>query len=111
MKNFLDKFFFRSNNLDYISVKIKDLTRKTPAHKIFEVISSYSPESEIRYVGGCIRKIINKEKVDDIDLATNLEPKQVCKALKDNNIRFYESGIEHGTITAIEDGYKFEIPL
>ena len=45
-------------------------------------INSYSSESEIRYVGGCIRKIINKENVDDIDLATNLEPKQVCEALK-----------------------------
>jgi poly(A) polymerase len=109
MKNFLDKFFFRSNNLDYISQNIKDLTKKTPANKIFNSINSYSSESEIRYVGGCIRKIINKEKVDDIDLATNLEPKQVCEALKKNEINYYETGIEHGTITAIIDEYKFEI--
>ena len=50
--------------------------------KIFEAIESYSSQSEIRYVGGCTRKIINEEKVDDIDLATNLEPNQVCEALK-----------------------------
>ena len=109
MKSFIDKIFLRSNNLDYISQSIKDLTKKTPSNKIFKAINSYSSESEIRYVGGCIRKIINKEKVDDIDLATNLEPKQVCEALKDNNIKYYESGIEHGTITAIEDDYIFEI--
>ncbi len=109
MRSFLDKFFFRSNNLDYISERIKDLTEKTPCHKIFESIYSYSPESEIRYVGGCIRKIINGEKVDDIDFATNLEPEQVCEALKKNNIKYYASGIVHGTITAIEDKYKFEI--
>ena len=109
MKSFIDKIFLRSNNLDYISQSIKDLTKKTPSYKIFKAINSYSTESEIRYVGGCIRKIINKEKVDDIDLATNLEPKQVCEALKKNNIEYYESGIEHGTITAIEDDYKFEI--
>ena len=109
MKSFIDKIFLRSNNLDYISQSIKDLTKKTPSYKIFKAINSYSAESEIRYVGGCIRKIINKEKVDDIDLATNLEPKQVCEALKKNNIEYYESGIEHGTITAIEDDYKFEI--
>ena len=42
------------------------------------------------YVGGCVRKIINNEKVD-IDLATNLEPKQVCETLKKNNIKYYES--------------------
>ena len=109
MKSFLDKIFFRSNNLDYISETIKDITRKTPSNKIFKAINSYSLESEIRYVGGCIRKIINKEKVDDIDLATNLEPKQVCEALKKNSINYYESGIKHGTITAIDANYKFEI--
>ena len=109
MKSFIDKIFLRSNNLDYISQSIKDLTKKTPSNKIFKAINSYSSESEIRYVGGCIRKLINKEKVDDIDLATNLEPKQICEALKNNNIKYYESGIEHGTITAIEDNYIFEI--
>jgi len=109
MKNFLDKIFFRTNNLDYISRNIKDLTYKTPAKIIFEAINSYSLESEIRYVGGCVRKVINKEIVDDIDLATNIEPKQVCDALKKNNISFFESGIEHGTITAVIDQYKFEI--
>tara|TARA_B100000989_G_scaffold260558_1_gene211192 strand:+ start:2381 stop:3655 length:1275 start_codon:yes stop_codon:yes gene_type:complete len=109
MKNFLDKIFFRSNNLDHVSQKIRDLTIKTPAYKIFEAINAYSPESEIRYVGGCIRKIINTEKVDDIDLATNIEPKKICDALYKNNIDFYESGKEHGTITAMIDEYKFEI--
>ena len=109
MKSFLDTIFFRSNNLDYISQNIKDLTKKTPTHKIFKAINSFSSESEIRYVGGCIRKIINKEKVDDIDLATNLEPNQVCEALGKNNIKYYETGVKHGTITAVIEKYKFEI--
>ncbi len=109
MRNFLDKIFFRSNNLDYISQSIKELTKKTPANEIFSAINSYSSESEIRYVGGCIRKIINKETVDDIDLATNLEPNQVCEALKKENIFFFETGIEHGTVTALIGKYKFEI--
>ena len=109
MRNFIDKFFFRSNNLDYISQNIKNLSNKTPANKIFEAINSYSNESEIRYVGGCIRKIINKENVDDVDLATNLEPYQICEALKKNNIQFHETGLAHGTITALIDEFKFEI--
>ena len=109
MKNFLDKFFFRSNNLKYISRNIKNLSKNTQAYKIFDAINSFSFEGEIRYVGGCIRKIINKEKVDDIDLATNLEPKEICEALKKNEINYYETGIEHGTITALIDNYKFEI--
>ena len=109
MKNFLDNIFSRSNNLDHISREIKNLTSKTPSHRIFEAINSYNAESEIRYVGGCIRKIINNERVDDIDLATNLEPKQVCDALSRKDIKYYETGVKHGTITAIIDEYLFEI--
>ena len=109
MRKFLDKIFFRSNNLDLISKTIKDLTNKTSADKIFKAIDSYSSESEVRYVGGFVRKILNNEKPDDIDLATNLEPSQVCESLKKNNIDYFESGIDHGTITAIIDDKKFEI--
>ncbi len=109
MKSFFDKIFLRSNNLSYVHKSIYDLTKKTPAQKVFDSINSYSADSEIRYVGGCIRKILNNEKIDDIDLATNLEPNQVCEALKLKNINFYESGIGHGTITALIDKYKFEI--
>ena len=109
MDNFLDKIFFRSRNLDYISQNLINLTTQTPAKRIFEALNTYSESSEVRYVGGCVRKIIKKETVDDIDLATNLVPSEVCDALKKQNINFYETGIQHGTITAIIDDYKYEI--
>jgi len=109
MDKFLDKIFFRSRNLDYISQNIKNITQYSSASKIFEAINNYSETSEIRYVGGCIRKIIKKEDVDDIDLATNLTPSEVCEALKKRGINFYKTGIEHGTITAIIDEQKYEI--
>ncbi|MDC1025499.1 CCA tRNA nucleotidyltransferase [Candidatus Pelagibacter sp.] len=109
MDKFLDKIFFRSRNLDYISQNLKDITNQTPANKIFEAINNYSESSEVRYVGGCIRKVIKKEIVDDIDLATNLKPNEICEALKNKDINFYETGIEHGTVTAVIDEYKYEI--
>ena len=109
MNNLLDRIFFRSKNLDYISQNLKDITNQTPANKIFEAINNYSESSEVRYVGGCIRKVINKEVVDDIDLATNLKPNEICEALKNKDINFYETGIEHGTVTAVIDEYKYEI--
>ena len=109
MDKFLDKIFFRSRNLDYISQNLKDITNQTPANKIFEAINNYSESSEVRYVGGCIRKVIKKELVDDIDLATNLKPNEICEALKNKDINFYETGIEHGTVTAVIDEYKYEI--
>jgi len=109
MNNLLDKIFFRSQTLNYVNLSFRNLKRETEVEQIFNAIHSFSAGSTIRYVGGCVRKIINKEKVDDIDLAVNLKPTDVCKALNNNNIKYYESGIEHGTITALINGIKFEI--
>jgi|TARA_B110000003_G_C16579226_1_gene507383 tRNA nucleotidyltransferase/poly(A) polymerase len=109
MNNLIDKIFFRSKNLNYINLSFENLKKETEVKKIFSAIHSFSKNSEIRYVGGCVRKIINKEKVDDIDLAVNLNPKNVCEALQKRNIRYYESGIKHGTITALLNDNKFEI--
>ena len=109
MIKLIDKFLKRSHNLNFTAKGFKDLLKYTPTKKIFNSINKFSLNSEIRFVGGCVRKILNKENIDDIDLATNLEPKQVCEALKSSNINYYESGIDHGTITALEDKYKFEI--
>ena len=109
MNSILDIIFLRRNNFKNISASIKALSIHKKVDQIFKVIKQNSTSGEIRYVGGCIRKILNNEVVDDIDLATNLEPQEVCEILKNNNIKFYESGIEHGTITAMIDNFKFEI--
>tara|TARA_B110000196_G_scaffold319181_1_gene336433 strand:- start:417 stop:1682 length:1266 start_codon:yes stop_codon:yes gene_type:complete len=109
MINIINKFFPQSKNFDSISLAFKRLRENTDVEKIFKAIGNFSDTSEIRYVGGCVRKIIKNELVDDIDLAVNLKPQEVCEALKKNNISFYESGIEHGTITATINGNKFEI--
>jgi tRNA nucleotidyltransferase/poly(A) polymerase len=109
MNNLLNKIFFRSQNLNYINLGFRIIKKETEVEQIFNAIHSFSETSNIRFVGGCVRKIINKEKVDDIDLAVNLKPKDVCQALKEKNIKYYESGIEHGTITALIDNNRFEI--
>tara|TARA_B100001057_G_C22804500_1_gene932796 strand:- start:577 stop:1851 length:1275 start_codon:yes stop_codon:yes gene_type:complete len=109
MINFLNKFIKRTNNLNNFSKRIKDLSTETPVKEIFDSINNFSNSAEIRYVGGCIRKIIKGELVDDIDLATNLNPQQACEALTNSNITFYETGIKHGTITAVIKNFNFEI--
>ena len=109
MIKFLDKFITRTNNLDYIAQGFQNLSKQFPVKKIFNSINKYSSNSEIRYVGGCVRKIILQENVDEIDLATNLNPHQACEALKNSDINFYETGIDHGTITAVINNFRFEI--
>ena len=106
MFNFLNKFFASSNN---IKSKFFDLQKTSSVKKIFEAFQDYSTDSEIRYVGGCVRKILNNEKVDDVDMATNLNPEEIKEVLKKKNIKFYETGKDHGTITAHINDEKYEI--
>jgi len=109
MINILSKIFKNKDNKNLFLKDFEKINEETNIEKIFNLITNFSDKSEIRYVGGSIRKIINNEKVDDIDLATNLTPTEVCEILKKNKISFYESGIKHGTITAKVDENKFEI--
>ena len=109
MKNILTKIFSSKAELNSKEKSFLEITKKTKVLEIFKAISNYNEESEIRYVGGCIRKILSKEKFDDIDLATNLKPNEVKECLINNNIDFFETGIEHGTITARLDEKNFEI--
>ena len=109
MFNLLNKIFYLSKNLNVVSSKFSILKKETSIEKIFKAIENYSEEAEVRYVGGCIRKILNNEKVEDIDLATNIEPIKVKSALQKNGINFYETGMTHGTITASIENEKYEI--
>ena len=109
MKNILTKIFSSKADLSSKELSFLEITKKTKVSEIFKVISNYNESSEIRYVGGCVRKILNNEKIDDIDLATNLKPNEVKECLQNNNIDFFETGIEHGTITARLDEKNFEI--
>ena len=109
MKNILGKIFSSKNNISSKEKSFLEITKKTKVAEIFKIISNYNDLSEVRYVGGCVRKILNNEKFDDIDLATNLKPNEVKECLKINNIDFFETGIDHGTITARIDEKNFEI--
>ena len=109
MKALLKKIFQNKKISSDKDLKFLDLKNNKGVNKIFGAINNYNETSEIRYVGGCVRKILNDEKTDDIDLATNLTPDQVKQCLDKNQIKFFETGIEHGTITAVIDDQNFEI--
>ena len=109
MKNILSKIFSSKNELSSKEISFLEITKTTKVSELFKVISKYNDQSEIRYVGGCVRKILSNQKFDDIDLATNLKPEEVKECLKNNSIDFFETGIEHGTITARIEEINFEI--
>ena len=77
--------------------------------QLFKSFNSYSKNAELRFVGGCVRNLISDEKVDDIDLSTNLKPENVIEILKNSKINYFDSGIDHGTVTAVINKKSFEI--
>ena len=62
-----------------------------------------------RYVGGCVRDAILKRPVKDIDVATPEPPETVMELLRAAGIRAIPTGIEHGTVTALDGEERFEV--
>jgi tRNA nucleotidyltransferase/poly(A) polymerase len=102
----IDLFLFKIFGSDK---SIKFLKNIKEAKIIFSYLNDIGGESKIRFVGGCVRKVLCGERSDDIDLATYLEPEEVKKKLAESPIKVIDTGITHGTVTAILNKKKFEI--
>lgn len=87
----------------------KPLENIKEAKIIFSYLNDIGKESAVRFVGGCVRKAICGENIDDIDLATSLKPDEVKKRLNREDIKVVDTGISHGTVTVILNKKKFEI--
>ena len=99
---------FQKDNIIRLSVKnLDDLKYFNTAKQIF--ICFQNQNYKLKLVGGCVRKLITEEKIDDMDIAINIEPEKIKKVLVEQKIKFVETGIKYGTITALINDFKFEI--
>ena len=64
---------------------------------------------DLRIVGGAVRDLVLGNEPKDIDLASDATPEETIKMLRNAGIKVIETGLEHGTITAIVNGEDFEI--
>ncbi len=62
-----------------------------------------------RFVGGCVRNALLGEPVADVDIATQLVPELVQKAMIAAGIAVHPTGIEHGTLTVVADHQPYEV--
>ncbi|MBV9510592.1 MAG: CCA tRNA nucleotidyltransferase [Caulobacteraceae bacterium] len=62
-----------------------------------------------RFVGGCVRNALIGQPIDDVDIATVLEPQTVIRALRAAGLKAVPTGVEHGTATAVAERRAFEI--
>ncbi|WP_242122769.1 CCA tRNA nucleotidyltransferase [Sphingobium sp. Sx8-8] len=64
---------------------------------------------EARFVGGAVRDGLLGLPVNDLDIATVLDPRGVIDRLKSAGIKAVPTGIDHGTVTAVIHGWPVEI--
>ena len=62
-----------------------------------------------RFVGGCVRKYLSDDEIDDIDIATILSSADIKEKFKNTNFKIIDTGIKHGTITLISEKLKLEL--
>ncbi|MDE6505760.1 MAG: CCA tRNA nucleotidyltransferase [Eubacterium sp.] len=60
-------------------------------------------------VGGCVRDYLLGKNAGDIDITTSAAPQQVESILQSESIKVVETGIKHGTVTAVLNGEPYEI--
>jgi len=78
---------------------------------IFKKLQEGIPEDKVtaRFVGGCVRKHLSNEKIDDIDIATILTTDQIKEKFKDTNLKVIDTGVKHGTVTIVSENHKVEL--
>ena len=87
--------FYKNKDLKFI---FKKLQEDIPGDKV-----------AARFVGGCVRKYLTNEKIDDIDIATILTTDQIKERFKDTNLKVIDTGVKHGTVTIVSENHKVEL--
>ena len=94
----IKKFFFpfyKNSDLKFVFSKLQqDISSQTKA---------------AMFVGGCVRKHLLNEEIDDIDIATSLTTDQIKKRFEGTKFNIIDSGIAHGTVTLVSKELKLEL--
>ena len=78
---------------------------------VFDTLQKGFPKETVvaRFVGGCVRKFLKYEKIDDIDIATILNSNEIKNKFNNTKFKLIDTGIKHGTVTLISDQLKLEL--
>ena len=87
--------FYKNNEIQYVFNKLQEGFPK-------DIVTA-------RFVGGCVRKFLSNEEIDDIDIATILSTDDINKKFENTNFKVVNTGISHGTITLLSKNLKLEL--
>jgi poly(A) polymerase/tRNA nucleotidyltransferase (CCA-adding enzyme) len=62
-----------------------------------------------RAVGGCVRDALAARAVHDVDVAAPLPPDAIAARLRAAGLKVFETGLAHGTVTAVLDHHPVEV--
>lgn len=79
----------------------------TEAKIVIDALSNAGFQAYV--VGGCVRDYFLGNPNSDTDITTSAKPQEVEKILSDKNIKVVETGLKHGTVTAVIDKVPLEI--
>ena len=89
-----DKLHFGSENRLYRSL-----------FRLFEAFWIYN-KKELYLVGGVVRDLLLGKEPKDYDLTTNASIEEIREICAKLNLKTFDSGVKHGTLTIIDDFYK-----
>ena len=87
--------FYKSKELQFVFNKLQE------GHPIDTVVA--------RFVGGCVRKHLSNDEIDDIDIATILSTREIEERFKNTNFKVVNTGVAHGTVTLVSKKFKLEV--
>ena len=77
------------------------------AARIFAIAGAAGHEARI--VGGAVRDWLAGHKIGDIDMAVAAPIDNVAALLRDAGLKVIDTGLDHGTVTVVEDGQHLEL--
>ena len=104
-------FNLNSNFIKKIKKTFFPFYRNSELKFVFKKLQQGFPDKPkvAMFVGGCVRKYLSNEEIDDIDIATSLTTDQIKEKFKDTKFNIIDSGLKHGTVTLVSDQLKLEL--
>jgi poly(A) polymerase len=105
----------KSSKIKIFFLKVKKVLFPFYKSKDIKILFSILEENQKKntrvamFVGGCVRKFLTDENIDDIDLASIYSPEEIKEKFKDTDFKIVDTGVEHGSVTVIINKSKFEI--
>jgi poly(A) polymerase len=103
-----------SSNIGFLDIIKKKLF---PFYKAKEIVAAFkileknktNNANVAMFVGGCVRKYLNNQEIDDVDIATTFSPDEIIEKFKGSNFKVIKTGTDHGTVTVILNNIKLEL--